>query len=703
MRACTKILLTTIAIAVTFFSIGLQAWFFQQGLIENGSRLAALCSVRQSLGTILVRQEQLFFRYSAAAANASSIMALDGLPLPPDLDTILGPAGQGGDSLGFRVQLQSLYDPFSLALREMKGFVHGTDISPESQLASAREHLTVKARAALEGLRDGIMKISDQLRQEELLLEADLAEKNARRGMTVFLVCIGLALSILTGVFLRYFMVWPLVDLSDTFKCLAAGEMTAPPKYPLQGELKDLQTSAGDLLSIISRLKLSMEGMHELLSKGATDQKIVPDAFKGIFAELVERMNVITREFNYSIGCFLDALEGHRNGTFQPIEVYLTGGFGKLQEKLNLTFREQEQMAGEIQAIVDAMVDCQFNVQLQGNFTGTFVKVKNSMNSMIKNVGSVVQSIKDLSGVISQSSQEALRLSVDLRKGSELVKEHASATEELSTTFNSMASSSEEISLNISNILTTAEEMSRNMKSVAGSIQEVSKSVNRISESSRDASSIAGKAMEMANEATGTMNALGGAAQEIGKVTEVIKRIAEQTNLLALNATIEAASAGEAGKGFAVVAHEIKELANQSAQAAEGIATKIGGVQTNSQEAIKNISEISTIIKRIFDSVEKISESVARQTQSANDISLNASEAAKGTEHITISIAEISKGAGDVSQSIGFSAKSVNRLSDNIKTVLSQNDSLVTKISEAADRLNGLAADLNTLMGKFKA
>ena len=71
------------------------------------------------------------------------------------------------------------------------------------------------------------------------------------------------------------------------------------------------------------------------------------------------------------------------------------------------------------------------------------------------------------------------------------------------------------------------------------------------------------------------MRDLDQSSTEISKFTETIKMIALQTNLLALNATIEATSAGEAGKGFAVVAHEIKELANQSAKAAEDIAKKI--------------------------------------------------------------------------------------------------------------------------------
>ena len=39
----------------------------------------------------------------------------------------------------------------------------------------------------------------------------------------------------------------------------------------------------------------------------------------------------------------------------------------------------------------------------------------------------------------------------------------------------------------------------------------------------------------------------------------------------------------------AVVAHEIKELANQSAKAAEDIAEKIHGVQGSTEEAVKVI------------------------------------------------------------------------------------------------------------------
>ena len=60
-------------------------------------------------------------------------------------------------------------------------------------------------------------------------------------------------------------------------------------------------------------------------------------------------------------------------------------------------------------------------------------------------------------------------------------------------------------------------------------------------------------------------------AEQVERIIGLVGDIAAQTNLLALNASIEAARAGEHGKGFAVVAEEVRELADESAKAVQGI------------------------------------------------------------------------------------------------------------------------------------
>jgi methyl-accepting chemotaxis protein len=309
----------------------------------------------------------------------------------------------------------------------------------------------------------------------------------------------------------------------------------------------------------------------------------------------------------------------------------------------------------------------------------------------------------------------------------------AGSTEQMNVNINSMAAAAEQMSMNVVSISSASEEISVNVGTISTGAKTASSRVNAVAQATREATTaleavaenvcgaarVTARATEMAQQATGTMNALDRAAGEISKVTEAIKMIAVQTNLLALNATIEATSAGEAGKGFAVVAHEIKELANQSGRAAEDIARKIEGVQSSTREAVQVIQGVSEIIGNINTSAERISTAVTRQMQTATASTGHLAEAGKGVEAIAASISEVAKGATDMSRNAAEAAKGASDVSRNaaeaargvgeiasnihgVSDATRDNTVSAQKVKAAADHLKGIAEDLQRIIAQFK-
>ncbi|MGE5515534.1 MAG: methyl-accepting chemotaxis protein [Bacteroidota bacterium] len=181
-------------------------------------------------------------------------------------------------------------------------------------------------------------------------------------------------------------------------------------------------------------------------------------------------------------------------------------------------------------------------------------------------------------------------------------------------------------------------EASANVQTVAAAAEELAASIAEIGREAAQANSISAEAVA---EAEGTSQLIGGLAQSVGRIDEVvamITAIASQTNLLALNATIEAARAGEAGKGFAVVANEVKALATQTAKATEEISRQIEQVQQATDRAVGAVSAISGTIVKVNEISATIAAAVEQQRAATEEIAHNVDSAANSSGTVNTSI-----------------------------------------------------------------
>ena len=191
---------------------------------------------------------------------------------------------------------------------------------------------------------------------------------------------------------------------------------------------------------------------------------------------------------------------------------------------------------------------------------------------------------------------------------------------------------------------------------------------------------------------------LGENSKEIGQIVDTISGIAGQTNLLALNAAIEAARAGEQGRGFAVVAEEVRKLAEQSQEAAKHIATLIGEIQGDTENAVLAMSkgthevqigtEIVHLAGETFTEIASLVEQVSSQV---SHIAIAIQQTVDGSQQIVSSIQDIDK----ISREAAGQTQTVSAATEEQSASMEQ-------IASSSHSLTEMAEQLQSIVAKFK-
>ena len=265
------------------------------------------------------------------------------------------------------------------------------------------------------------------------------------------------------------------------------------------------------------------------------------------------------------------------------------------------------------------------------------------------------------------TAQESLRTT--LQEVTHTADAAVQMSQVLSAASAQVAASSAETSAQAAVVATAAEQVSGNVQTVAAGAEQMSASIREIAQNAQEATAVAQTAATTADSTNVTISRLSESSKEIGDVIKTITSIAEQTNLLALNATIEAARAGEAGKGFAVVASEVKDLAAESARAADDVARRVQAIQTDTDSAIGAIGQISEIIGTINNYQLTIASAVEEQTATTNEMSRSAAEAATGSSEIAANINGVAAVVEESTAAVAEMDKTIAELGGQAQTL----------------------------------
>lgn len=321
------------------------------------------------------------------------------------------------------------------------------------------------------------------------------------------------------------------------------------------------------------------------------------------------------------------------------------------------------------------------------------IEKEEQARDLSKNMQTVVEGVAAQADLVAKSSAKLLNSATETGQAAQQVSTSVESLAEASTEGAVYASRTTEVVREISMALNTAGD---NVQLVNEQSLQFLKIVDEGMIAMREQTRMMQESNQAQESVSKSVYLLNDRSRRIEEIVGLITGIANQTNLLALNAAIEAARAGEAGRGFAVVAEEVRNLAEESRQAAQDISQLIGEIQQGMDTTVVEIDHSNRInmgqaaaVKKTQEMFTHIEQGARNITNAIQEVSAVLEEVIGSTDEMVNNIENISAG----NEEAAASTEEITALSEQQAISVRYIVNMIRELTEAADDLHRLVEE----------